>query len=257
MCYQTNARPPLPPIAGGAGVQTADVVLTAGDGNRFAAFSAVSDEAGAPGMVILPDVRGLHPFYRDLALRFGALGVHATALDYFGRTAGIEPRGDDFDHGPHVQQTAPDTIAADVAAAVAHVRSADGGAAPAVFTVGFCFGGRNSFNQAARGHGLAGVIGFYGFVAQRDEGDADAPVLLAGSYTCPVLGLFGGADRNITREHVEAFGRALDEADVPNELKIYQGAPHSFFDRTFHQYREECDDAWRRVLDFVRRTGGP
>src|SRR5207245_519395 len=81
-------------VPGGEGVQTADVVRTAGDGNRFAAFSAVSDEAGAPGMVILPDVRGLHPFYRDLALRFGALGVHATALDYFGRTAGIGPRGD-------------------------------------------------------------------------------------------------------------------------------------------------------------------
>jgi len=32
---------------------------------------------------------------------------------------------------------------------------------------------------------------------------------------------------------------------------VYDGAPHSFFDRTFAQYREACDDAWRRVLRFV------
>jgi carboxymethylenebutenolidase len=119
--------------------------------------------------------------------------------------------------------------------------------------VGFCFGGRNSFNQAAHGHGLAGAIGFYGFVAERKPGaDSDAPLLLAARYECPVLGLFGGTDRNVTREHVEAFRRALDEAGVANEIVVYDGAPHSFFDRTFAQFGEECDDAWRRVLSFIQ-----
>ena len=135
--------------------------------------------------------------------------------------------------------------------AIAHVRSPDGGAADAVFTVGFCFGGRNSFNQAARGHDLAGVIGFYGFPKQRGPDDMSAPVVMAKAYRCPVLGLFGGDDRSISRADIDAFRDALDAAGVKNEIVVYDRAPHSFFDRTFDQYRWECDDAWKRMLRFV------
>jgi carboxymethylenebutenolidase len=256
MCYETSARPPLPPIQGGAGgVQEREIVLTAADGNRFAGFSATTASPGGPGMVILPDVRGLHPFYRDLAVRFAEAGIHGTAFDYFGRTAGLDERGEDFDYMSHIERTRPDTIAQDVAATVAHVESPEGGGADAVFTVGFCFGGRQSFNQAARQRGLAGVIGFYGRVGERDRGDREAPVHHVKDYTCPVLGLFGGADPAIPPEHMAAFRRALDEAGVRNEIVAYEGAPHSFFDRTYEQYRKECDDAWARILRFVQAEG--
>lgn len=254
MCYEPSARPPLPPIAGGAhAISTEDLILQAADGNRFNAFGAATTDPDAPGIVILPDVRGLHPFYRDLAVRFAETGVHATAIDYFGRTAGVEERGEDFDFMHHRSQTNPDTIALDVAAAVAHTRSPTGGGADRVFTVGFCFGGRNSFNQAARGHGLAGVIGFYGIPQRTEPSDANAPILLARDYECPVLGLFGGADRVISGDDVNRFREALDDAAVPNELVVYGGAPHSFFDRTFDQHREASDEAWKRVLAFVAR----
>src|SRR5439155_4021668 len=174
-----------------------------------------AEQPGGPAIVILPDVRGLHAFYQDLAVRFAEAGVHATAFDYFGRTAGVGVRDDEFEYMPHAERTRPDTIAADAAAAVAHARSSEGGAAHTVFTVGFCFGGRNSFNQAARGHDLAGVIGFYGRVAQVDGKDANAPVDLVKDYACPVLGLFAGADHATSREDVEAFRQALDQAGVP------------------------------------------
>ena len=253
MCYDDTARPPLPPIRGGTvDIQGDRLELTAEDGNRFDAHSArAAHGPGGPGVVILPDVRGLHPFYQELAERFAEAGVHATALDYFGRTAGTGEREDDFDFMSHVQRTTPDTVALDVAAAVAHVRSPEGGAADRVFTVGFCFGGRGSFNQAGRGHGLAGVIGFYGRPVAADENDTNAPSDLAPTYTCPVLGLFGGADKGIPPEAIESFRAALDAAGLPNELVTYDGAPHSFFDRTFEQYAEACDDAWTRVLRFI------
>jgi carboxymethylenebutenolidase len=251
MCYETTARPPYPPVAGGAA--TGDVItLKAADGNEFAAFSAKAETAGGPGIVVLPDVRGLHTFYEDLALRFAEAGVHATAFDYFGRTAGVGERADDFDFWPEVMKTQPDTIAADVAACVAHLRTDDGGGASAIFTVGFCFGGRNSFNQATRGHGLSGVIGFYGRVTPGNEEDTDAPIDKAREFECPVLGHFGGTDQMIPADGIEAFGRALDEAGVSNDLKIYDGAPHSFFDRAFAEFKGECDDAWTRMLEFIR-----
>jgi carboxymethylenebutenolidase len=253
MCYDRSARPPYPPIRGAAAdVDGEGTELMAADGNRFAAYSArAASGSGEPAIVILPDVRGLHRFYEELALRFAEAGVHATAFDYFGRTAGVAERDEDFDFMPHVRQTKPDTVTLDVAAAVAHVRSPDGGAAARVFTVGFCFGGRSSFNQAGRGHGLAGVIGFYGRPLAADETDTNAPTDLAPTYECPVLGLFGGADQSIPPEAVRAFRLALDSAGVPNELVTYDGAPHSFFDRTFAEHAAACDDAWSRILRMV------
>jgi len=248
MCYDATARPPLPPVMGGS-VSGTELVLTAEDGNQFAAYSAQTTSP-APGIVILPDVRGLHPFYQELAERFAQAGVHATAIDYFGRTAGVgqgPDRGEDFEYMVHVRQTTSDTIAMDVRAAVAHLRQRT----DRIYTVGFCFGGRNSFNQAARHHGLSGVIGFYGRVAPNDEHDTNAPTRLAKNFECPVLGLFAGTDQNITKEHVEAFRQALDDAGVPNEVVTYEGAPHSFFDRTYAQYADDCTDAWRRILAFV------
>ena len=257
MCYETDRRPPAPPqdllpIGGGAATGES-ITLQASDGTEFAAFNAKAERDGGPGIVILPDVRGLHAFYEDLALRFADAGVHATAFDYFGRTAGVGRRADDFDFWPEVMKTTPDTVALDVAAVVTHLRE---GGATSVFTVGFCFGGRHSFNQAARGHGVSGVIGFYGRVAPANEEDMDAPMQKAHFYEAPVLGLFGGTDQMISVESIEAFGVELDEAKVENELKVYEGAPHSFFDRAFDQFADDCDDAWRRILGFIERNSG-
>src|SRR5205823_14448531 len=130
------SRVPLPPISGGAATGES-IVLKAADGNEFAAFAAKAESDTNKGIVILPDVRGLHGFYEDLALRFAEAGIHATAFDYFGRTAGVSERTDDFDFWPEVMKTQPDTIAADVAAAIAHLRSEEGGGATSIFTVGF------------------------------------------------------------------------------------------------------------------------
>jgi carboxymethylenebutenolidase len=255
MCTGNESRPPLPPIAGGSRMSSeGELVLTAADGNSVGAHHASADHEGGPGTVILPDVRGLHPFYRELTVRFAQAGVHACAIDYFGRTAGVGTRGADFDHGPHVERTTDDTVAMDAEAAIEHLRSPAGGGATPVFSVGFCFGGRNSFNLAARRYGLAGVIGFYGRVARHPGDEEDTPVELAERYACPVLGLFGGADSSIRPEDVEAFRIALDRAGVSNELVVYDGAPHSFFDRSHDRFRDACDDAWRRVLSFIRGT---
>jgi len=153
MCFDRNARPPLPPVAGAAAEQ-GDLLLTAADGNRLAAYFARAADPTGAGIVIMPDVRGLHAFYKELAQRFAEAGVDAVAIDYFGRTAGTGPRGHDFDYPNHVRQT--------------------------------------------------------------------------------------------TVEGVTAAG-------LPHDLHVYEGAPHSFFDRTFQQHADASADAWRRMLDFIAR----
>ncbi|MGH3487876.1 MAG: dienelactone hydrolase family protein [Actinopolymorphaceae bacterium] len=251
MCFAADAVPPDPP-GGDTGVEGTPVILTSADGTRFAAFRAESPgpaPAGGvrPGVVILPDVRGLFAFYERLAERFAGVGIDAVAIDYFGRTAGTGHRDDDFEFRSHVAQTTPGGISADVAAAVAHLRSR--GRVGAVFTVGFCFGGSNSFLQVAN-FDLTGAIGFYAGMRQRVEG-GPTPISEAPRAQVPVLGLFGGADAGIPAEKVEEFDAALTAAGVEHTVHTYPGAPHSFFDRSYDDYAAECADAWRRVLTFI------
>jgi carboxymethylenebutenolidase len=248
MCHGPGSHPPVPEISGAA-VSHDHLVLDAADGNRLAAFSATPDDPSGAGIVVLPDVRGLHHFYEELALRFAERGHAAVAIDYYGRTAGAERRGDDFEYMPHREQATVEGVQADVAAGVARVR--DQGA-QAVFTVGFCFGGSHSWLAAASGHRLAGAIGFYGRPGTGRDG-TPGPADRAREITAPILALMGGADDGIPVEAVREFEAALDAAGVEHEAVVYDGAPHGFFDRTYEEHAEASADAWERVLAFVDR----
>jgi carboxymethylenebutenolidase len=250
MCYDVEARPPLPPIRGAA-LDASEVILTSADGTRVAAFAARAASPSGAGIVILPDIRGLHPFYEELALRFAEAGADAVAIDYFGRTAGTDRRDEHFDYMPHLAQTEPATLTADVAAGVAYLRSEAGGAVKRIFTIGFCFAGRLSSLQAAAGHGLAGVISFYGPPVGPSRTGLPAPADEAERFECPVLAVYGGADEGIPAEARDAYDRALDAADIEHRTVVYPGAPHSFFDRHATEHAEASADAWRQVLRFM------
>ena len=73
----------------------------------------------------------------------------------------------------------------------------------------------------------------------------------------PILGLMGGDDAGIPAEDVAAFERALAEAGVEHELVTYPGAPHSFFDRKQDEFADASEDAWNRVLAFIKRNAVP
>src|SRR5256885_5070609 len=160
MCHSDDSRPPLPPISGAA-ADHGDIVLTSSDGTRFGAYFARASNPTGAGMVVMPDVRGLHQFYKDLAVRFAETGIDAVAIDYFGRTAGIGDRSEGFEYMPHVEKTAQETIELDVTAAIAYLETNDGGAVKSVFTVGFCFGGARSLDQAALQPRLYRALGFF------------------------------------------------------------------------------------------------
>ncbi|MFG1696587.1 dienelactone hydrolase family protein [Nonomuraea sp. NPDC049309] len=237
MCHSTDSRPPAPPVQGEVSAHE-QIELTAADGNRFLAYRAEPAQPNGRSVVILPDVRGLHPYYRDLAVRFAEAGFTTIAIDYFGRTAGIGERGDGFDFGPHLDKLTNDHVRADALAATQALEGP-------VFTVGFCLGGAQSWRQAAEGNGLAGGIGFYGALRFIDppESGPGAPLLM----------LLGGADTVSTPEQFAAYEAALDRVGTPYEKHVYEGAPHSFFDRSYQEWDEVCQDAWRRILDFTER----
>lgn len=253
MCVPYDSRPPVPPITGAA-VNSRDLTLSSKDGTKFAAFFAGGGKPGSPAIVVLPDVRGLFKFYEELAVRFAERGFDSIAIDYFGRTAGVAKRDEQFPFQEHVALTKIDQINADVGAAIAELKKGQGNANRPIFTVGFCFGGSGSWIQATAGHGIKGAVGFYGHPT-RVQRDGTVPVIdRTRDIKAPLLGLMGGADQGIPAEEVNRFTAALKAANKPHEFHVYAGAPHSFFDRRFADFKRECDDAWSKILTFIEKN---
>ena len=241
MCHSTESKPPAAPVTG-AVKEAAYQELTGSDGTVFGAFLATPAEPNGRNVVILPDVRGVHAYYRELAQRFAEAGFGAVVVDYYGRTAGVGAREDDFDWQQFLPQVRPDEVAVDVRAAIDRLAEVNPGA---VFSVGFCFGGGQSWRLAASDIGLAGTIGFYGQPKQVTE--------VLDEVRLPMLLLIAGDDVATPQADFQALDQGLAKVGADYELTTYEGAPHSFFDRSFGEWREACEDSWRRIIDFTKK----
>ena len=242
MCHSSESRPPEAPGDGPA-VHGYEVTLEASDGNRFAGYAARAAQPLGSGVIILPDVRGLHPYYCALAERFAEIAIDAVAIDYFGRTAGAARREEGFPFRPHYEQTTPAGVAADSLAAARFLRSLEGGSVSSVFAVGFCFGGSNAWRLSAELPGLAGGVGFYGHAHRVAD--------VIARMRAPLLMIAAGADAGIPAEDIVNLAQTVREAGCDAEAVVYEGAPHSFFDRHCEESRPACDDAWRRIGEFI------
>lgn len=248
MCHDHDSRPPAPPRTGEV-AERGLLTLTSADGTEFSAAYAAPAATPQVGVVVLPDVRGLHPYYVALAERFAETGAAAVAIDWFGRTAGLCADGirpEDFEWQGHIPQTTPAGIDADITAAIGYLRSRTRDDLPVV-TVGFCFGGSQSWRQAGGDLDLAGCAGFYGrpSVVGPAAEQAHLPVvmLIAGADAATPV-----ADQLQLADTMRAAGAAVDAV-------VYDGAPHSFFDRAFGEWTQACQDAWEHVLALTDRVG--
>jgi len=241
VCYEDS--PAVPPLD--------EVILTSADGSTFGAYVAQPANPSGARIVLLPDVGGLRPAVGDLARRFAETGAVVIAVDYFGRTAGTGPRGDDFDNDPHVDEMRRSNVIEDIGAALAHV----GGEGPA-YTLGFCFGGAASLHAATQDLGLAGAIAFcpwHGAIGH----DPALPDDFVAGVRCPVLGLFGGDDRPVPPTVAAAFEKALTNAGRDHEIVVYPGQPHGFFEHDHFGeagHKDAAADAFARVRAFLSRT---
>jgi carboxymethylenebutenolidase len=239
MCFSSDQHPPLPPRSSDVG-DHGPTVLTAADGTRLAAYDAVPVTRRGASLVLLPDIRGMHPYYTDLAIAFAQAGIDTVAIDPYARTAGLSARDERFEFRPHADALERSSLTADARAA--KDRLASRGDDP-VFTLGFCRFGAESWALSATDLGAAGCMGFYG--------KPGSVMALVSTMTAPLLILAAGADAATSPEENAAFDRTLSDAGVDHEFVEYAGAPHSFFDRSFAQWEEACSDAWRRMLGFI------
>ena len=192
-------------------------------------------------MIILPDVRGLHQFYEELALRFAEAGVDALAIDYFGRTAGIGDARRGFDHKPHVSP-------GDLERAARRHAGGGRGVARRAAAFGRCSTSASASaagcrSRSARSHELelAGAIGFYGWPAGEHRSGSPRR-----STAWPQIQLRGAGASSAApiRASARTWSRpssGAPGAGVDHEVITYPNAPHSFFDRKQAEFADGVD----------------
>ena len=233
----------------------ADVVFP-GDGVALRGYCAAPGGDGrAPALVLVPDVRGLSDFYRDVARRFADAGFVTLAVDLYSREG--TPELPDMESVSRRIRTLPDTrVLADVAAAVRHLAARDDVRAEAIGITGFCLGGQYSLMAACTVPGLAACVAWYGMLryAETNAVKPESPLSMAPRLACAYLGLFGADDGLIPRADVEELRATLARTGRPHEIVEYPGAGHAFMNETRADvYRPEAAaDSWRRALAFLR-----
>ena len=224
------------------------------DGDALRGYLASPGGARGPGLVLIPDVRGLSEHYYDVARRFAAEGFVTLAVDLYSR----EGAPDLPDMAAVFRRIAslPDPrVLADLQSAVDLV-----GARPEVDRVGitgFCLGGQYALMAACTARGLCACVSWYGMLryAERNALKPRSPLDLAPNLTCPYLGLFGEEDALIPTADVDELRGILDRTGKTFEIRSYRGAGHAFFNDTRPDaYRPEAAaDAFPRATAFLRR----
>jgi carboxymethylenebutenolidase len=220
----------------------------------MAAFLAVpgDDWTCAAGVILLPDNRGVTPFYERLAEHLASEGYPTLAIDYFARPEiqSAPPPANPQEMMQRIADLTRDGCYTQVSAAAGHLRECSLNRNAKVLALGFCMGARIAFLASQPHFGFAGVAGLYGSLGPIL--DAPGPQQLADRLCAPILGIFGGADPHIPPDQISAFDDALTKAGVSHEFRVYPGAPHSFFDIAYEEHKEICVDAWQRILAFLR-----
>ena len=238
VCFDRDSLPPIPVDLGRGGLARGPRRSTRRTGTGSPPSPRTPDEPSGAGVVILPDVRGLYRFYEELALRFAERGYAAIAFDYFGRTAGVAKRDDEFEYMPHV--------AADDRRGRPG-RHARGGRA---WLRGA--GARGSSPSASASAGATrGWPRPAATVSPARSASTAARVRADGSpgpdparpeMEAPILGAEAGADQNIPAEDDAAFERALEDAGRRARARHLRGAPHSFFDRKQEDFADASEE---------------
>jgi carboxymethylenebutenolidase len=228
-----------------------------GDGVRVKGYAAWPASAEPlPGLVVIPDVRGLTDHFRDVGRRFASEGFFTLVVDLYSRE-GAPDLPDMASVFAWIESLPDPRVLGDVAAAVRHLATRSEVRGDRIGITGFCMGGQYALMAACTVPGLAACVSWYGMLryTEQNERKPASPLDLAPQLGCPYLGLFGADDALIPNADVAELRATLARERKRFEIVSYPGAGHAFFNDTRPDaYRPEAaKDAWPRAVAFLRR----
>ncbi|PNY82058.1 dienelactone hydrolase family protein [Deinococcus koreensis] len=200
-------------------------------------FRPAAPAPQAPGVLVIHEAFGLNDDIRAIASRFARAGYVALAVDLFGDQNRVvcmtRMMGGLFLNSLEHQGVQGTRKALEVLGAL------DGVDASRLGAVGFCMGGSLAVAMACTDDRVKAVAPYYGFNPRPLE---------AVRRACPVVGSF--PEKDFTKKQGERLRGELSAAGIPNDIKIYPGAKHSFANRGPNFDAVASEDAWNRVMGF-------
>jgi carboxymethylenebutenolidase len=225
-------------------IKSADVTFPA-NGTDGMGYLAQPDDAGPhPGVIVIQEWWGLDAHIRDIADRFAREGFVALAPDMYHGKFATEPD----EARKLVMNMNREQAQKDLLGSVAYLGSLPEVAPKKFGVIGFCMGGSLTLNIAvAAPSEIAAAAPFYAGFRPPPEGLA--------KIEAEMFCAFGADDGGIPLDEVRKFEDTLRSQGKNAVVKVYEGAPHSFFNDTKDSYRPAAaQDAWEHALNLFRRT---
>jgi carboxymethylenebutenolidase len=200
----------------------------------------------APAVIVIHEIFGLTKWEPTVADRLAKEGYVAILPDLLSSKYGITPA--DPDSGRKlVGQLEPERITADLNAVYGYVNALPSVTKDVIGTIGFCWGGGQSFRYATNNPKLRAVVVAYGPAPDT----ADLKRIKA-----PVLGIYGENDERINASLPEVTA-AMQSAGKTFTTEVYPGTGHGFL-KPGRQGSDgpQVQKAWTRILEFYRARLG-
>jgi carboxymethylenebutenolidase len=235
------------------GLVVGEVSIPVGSFQLPAYRAAPVGKTGAPVVLVISEIFGVHEHIADVARRFARLGYFAIAPELFVRQGDPGSYGEIGKLISEIIAKTPDAqVMQDLDATVAWA-GAQGAAIDKLGITGFCWGGRTTWTYAAHNPAVKAGVAWYGVVA-RSFHPGDPTVLdQAARIKAPVLGLYGAADGGIPNETVDQLRDALKAAgNTRCEFVRYPDTPHAFHADYRASYRKAAaEDGWKRCTAWL------
>jgi carboxymethylenebutenolidase len=228
------------------------------DGQTMEGYLTQPAAAGRyPAVVVIQEIWGVNSHIQSVTDRLPAQGYVGLAPALFHRE-GPMTLGLYEEMEPALARLGRCTdaqIIADVRAAVAYLKAQPFVDPQRIGIVGFCFGGRVSYQSACNVPDLKAAVVYYGGrILQPLGGPGPAPVEQTGNITAPVLGLFGEEDSNPSPADVATIEAELKKQGKTYEFHMYPGCGHGFHCDGRASYRHEAaKDAWAKTIAWFDR----
>ena len=255
----------LPPVANAVDVVESNITITTPDGEAEAYF--VHPASGKhPGILMWTDILGLRTAFRTMATRLAQSGYSVLVPNPFYRSAKVPvvPEGASFrdEDTRNLLRGMASKLTQDAAFsdATAFVNFLDAQGAVdtnrQVGTAGYCMGGKLIMRTAAAlPERIGAAASFHGGGLATDS--PDSPHLLIPKSPAHVLHAIAANDDEKDPEAKNILANAYEEAGIPAEIEVYEGALHGWCSLDSPAYNEAAaEKAWSRMLNLFENALG-
>ena len=240
------------------GLTAGEVKVKTADGMMPAYRARPAGKTGAPVVLVIHEIFGVHEHIKDICRRLAHLGYYAIAPDLYARLGDASTITDiPTLMGPDgiVTRTSDEQVKRDLDDAVrfAAFEKAD---VKRLSVTGFCWGGRQTWLYTEQTPAVRAAAAWYGPL----NTPPNSPIAHAAGARGRVIGFYGGKDTGILPEHVAAMRDALGLAgDSQSQIIVYPDAPHGFnADYRPSYVAKDAKAAWADMLSWFQSHGaGP